>query len=111
MMRFLDENKNIKRWGSELIKINYRHPVTGKIKNYIPDFFVVYIDKMGRENTEIVEIKPRRQSVIEGKQSVYEKLSVAINHAKWKACAAYCEAHGFRFRVVNEQDLFHQGKS
>ena len=110
MMRFLDENANIKRWGSEVVHIKYRHPITGKIKNYIPDFFVCYIDRNGRELSEILEIKPRKQSIIEGKQSMYDKLSVAVNHSKWQAATAYCQAHGFKFRVLTEQDLFHQGR-
>lgn len=110
MMRFLDENKNIKKWGSEVLQIKYRHPITGKIKNYIPDFFVVYEDRAGQEHREIIEIKPRKQTVIEGRQSMYDKLSVAVNHAKWRAATAYCQAHGFTFRIVTEADLFHQGR-
>ena len=110
-MRFLDENKNITHWASESIIIPYRHPFTGKITNYIPDFFVVYENKNGKRLAEVVEIKPRKQSLIESNRaSQKDRMVVAINQAKWAAATAYCRSNGFMFRVINEQDIFHNGK-
>jgi hypothetical protein len=110
-MRFLDENKNITHWASESIVIPYRHPFTGKITNYVPDFFVVYENKNGKRLAEVVEIKPRKQSLIESKAaSQKDRMVVAINHAKWQAANLYCKANGFVFRVINENDIFHNGK-
>ena len=48
VMMFLDENKHITHWASEAIAIPYRNPLTGKMSRYIPDFFVVYENKIGR---------------------------------------------------------------
>ena len=39
-MQFCDGNKNVIKWASESIRIPYRHPLTGKVTNYIPDFFI-----------------------------------------------------------------------
>jgi len=110
-MRFLDENKNITHWASESIVIQYRHPFTGRVTNYVPDFFVVYENKNGKRLAEVVEIKPKKQSLIESKSaSQKDRMVVAINHAKWAAANVYCKSHGFVFRVINETDIFFNGK-
>jgi hypothetical protein len=110
-MRFLDENKSITHWASESIVIPYRHPFTGRITNYVPDFFVVYENKNGKRLAEVVEVKPRKQSLIESKAaSQKDRMVVAVNQAKWQAANLYCKANGFVFRVINENDIFHTGK-
>jgi hypothetical protein len=30
--------------------------------------------------------------------------------AKWEAATAWCKQQGVKFRVVNEDEIFHQGK-
>ena len=110
-MTFCDNNKNVLKWASESIRIPYKHPLTGKITTYIPDFFVVYQNKLGNQVAEVVEIKPKKQSLIESKTaSARDRMVVAINHAKWQAANAYCKYHGFTFRVITETELFHNGK-
>jgi len=110
-MTFCDNNDNILQWASESIKIPYKHPITGKPTIYIPDFFVVYKNKFGKTIAEIVEIKPKKQSIIESKvASAKNRMVVAINHAKWAAASAFCKAQGIAFRVVTEDDLFHNGR-
>ena len=64
-MTFCDTNKSILYWASESIKIPYRHPFKGKQTIYVPDFFVVYENKNGMKVAEVVEIKPKKQSIIE----------------------------------------------
>lgn len=111
-MMFCDNNKNVIKWASESIRIPYRHPFTGKVTTYVPDFFVVYENKYGKVIAEVVEIKPKKQSLIESKvASARDKMVVAVNHAKWQAANAYCKAQGFTFRVITESDLFYNGKS
>ena len=111
MMMFLDNNDNILHWASEAIKIPYKHPFTGKPTIYVPDFFVVYKNKTGKTIAEVVEIKPKKQSLIESKvASAKDRMIVAINHAKWAAANAYCKAHGYTFRVLTEDDLFRNGR-
>jgi len=109
-MTFCDTNNNVLYWASEAIKIPYRHPFTGKPTNYIPDFFVVYQNKFGKKIAEMVEIKPKKQSIIESKvASAKDRMIVAINHAKWQAASAYCKSQGYAFRVITEDDLFYNG--
>jgi hypothetical protein len=107
--RFCDENPNVLQWASEAVSIKYRNPITGKISNYIPDIFIRYVDQHQRVHTEIIEIKPRKQAMIEGKMSERDRMVVAINHAKWAAAKAWCQRAKIEFRVLTEDGLFHRG--
>jgi len=111
-MQFCDRNKNVIQWSSESIIIPYIHPLTGKRTNYIPDFLVVYENKHGQQKAEIVEIKPKKQSLIESRvASARDRAVVAINHAKWASAMAFCKQNGLTFRVITEDDLFRNGYS
>lgn len=110
-MTFCDNNESVLHWASEAIKIPYRHPLTGKQTIYVPDFFVVYQNKHGQKIAEVVEIKPKKQSLIESrKASVKDRAIVAVNHAKWAAANAYCKMQGLTFRVITEDDIFYNGR-
>ena len=110
-MTFCDSNNNVLYWASESLRIPYRNPITGKPSTYVPDFFVVYENKRGSKVAEVVEIKPKKQSLIESKvASAKDRLVVAVNHAKWAAAMAYCKAQGYAFRVITEDDLFYNGR-
>ena len=110
-MMFCDNNNSVIKWASESIRIPYRNPLTGKQTIYIPDFFILYENKHGRKHAEVVEIKPKKQSLIESKTaSARDRAVVAVNHAKWQAANAYCKSQGLTFRVITEDDLFRNGK-
>lgn len=110
-MKFCDNNDNIIAWASEAIKVPYKNPFTGKQTVYVPDFFVMYQDKHGNKRAEIVEIKPKKQSIIESKvASAKDRATVALNYAKWQAASVYCKRAGLTFRVITEDDIFYNGK-
>jgi hypothetical protein len=110
-MTFCDSNDSIIYWASESIRIPYKHPLTGKPTIYVPDFFVVYQNKFGKQVAEVVEIKPKKQSIIESKvASAKDRMVVAINHAKWSAAMSYCKSQGLTFRVITEDDIFYNGR-
>ena len=110
-MKTCDEHSSIERWASEAIKIPYRDPTTGKSTIYVPDFFIEYTDKNGKKHAEIVEIKPSNQQLLDkvGK-SLVNQYQYVKNMAKWEAARAWCKQKGMIFRVVNENDLFHNGR-
>jgi hypothetical protein len=108
-MRFCDNNDNILQWASESISIPYRHPLTGKATIYIPDFLITYRTKDNRTCAEVIEIKPKKQSVLESKASARDRAVVAVNYAKWDAAQKWCQRQGLVFRVVTEDDIFHTG--
>jgi hypothetical protein len=110
-MRFCDLNENISKWASEAVRIPYRHPFTGKFTIYVPDFFIVYTDKKGKEHVELIEVKPSNQTFKENLgRSKANQAHYVINQAKWQAARAYSKQKGITFRVINEGDIFHQGK-
>ena len=110
-MKFCDENPNITQWASEAVKIPYRNPLTGKHTIYVPDFFIAYGDKNGRQKVELIEVKPSNQAVKEKLgRSKHNQAHWVINQAKWEAARAWCKQQGIAFRIVTEQDMYHQGR-
>ena len=110
-MKFCDESPSIQKWANESIRIPYKHPMTGKFTIYVPDFFIVYMDKNGRKHAEMIEVKPSDQMTMErAGKSQAKKKQVVLNMAKWEAATAYAKQRKIRFRVVSEDDLFHNGK-
>jgi hypothetical protein len=58
---------------------------------------------------EVIEIKPKKQSVIESKMRDVDKAIVAVNYAKWDAAQKWCKRQGLVFRVITEDDIFRNG--
>ncbi len=110
-MMFCDNNPAIEQWASESIKIPYRDPLTGKNTIYVPDFLIVYVDKNMQKHAELIEIKPKNQALIEnvGKNKLNQAQYIR-NMAKWQAAQLYCKRIGLKFRVITEEDIFHNGK-
>lgn len=109
-MAFCDNNPAVLNWASESVQIPYFNPVSGKQTIYVPDFLIVYVDANQRKHTELVEIKPTKETTMESAKSYRDKLSVAINMAKWAAADNWCKANNIRFRVVTEFDIFKNQK-
>ena len=109
-MNFCDTNESIQKWASEAIKIPYRDPLTGRQTVYVPDFFIQYVDKLGKMHVELIEIKPASQQILErvGK-SKNNQAQYIKNQSKWAAANAWCKQQGIKFRILNQNDLFHQG--
>ena len=108
-MMFLDSNDNIVQWASESITIPYRNPITGKQSMYVPDFCVTYRGRDSTTRAELIEIKPKKQSLIESRMSDRDRAIVAVNYAKWDAATKWARRNGLTFRVINEDQIFHQG--
>ena len=110
-MRFCDEHPSVEKWASEVVKIPYRNPFTGKQTIYVPDFFMVYTDAKGKKHVELIEVKPFSQtSMKEAKRNKRDQAHVVLNQAKWAAAYAYCKQQGITFRIVTENDIFHTGR-
>lgn len=110
-MQFCDNNPAIIQWASEAIHVNYRNPLTNKNTIYVPDFLIVYVDKNGRQHAEVIEVKPTKETTLEAAgKSVRAQAAALVNMAKWEAARAWCKNQGLTFRVVTEQEIFHQGK-
>ena len=108
-MKFCDSNDHVLQWASESIQIPYRHPLTGKQTIYVPDFLITYRTRNNMMRAELIEIKPKKQSVVESKMSSKDRAVVAINYAKWASATAWCKRQGITFRVITEDDMFKNG--
>jgi hypothetical protein len=109
--QFCDLNENVIQWASESIQIPYRNPLTGKQTIYVPDFFIIYNNKQGTRIAELVEIKPKKQTILEEKvTNMRDRLAIAVNYAKWEAASIWAKKNGIMFRVINEDMIFYSGR-
>ena len=108
--KYLDENKNIIRWGSEEINIPYYSPVDKKVHKYYPDFIVEKKTSKGIE-TLVIEVKPKKQTMEperkKKKKSTYIKecMTYSINESKWKAATKLCKEKGWNFVILTEDHI------
>jgi hypothetical protein len=110
-MSFCDKDPRILKWASEAVKIPYKDPFTGKATIYVPDFFIQYADKNGKMQVELIEVKPQSQTLLEkAGKSRYNQLQWAKNQAKWRSAQVWCSKQGIKFRILTENDLFHNGR-
>ena len=110
-MKFCDEHPAVSQWASEAIRIPYRNPLSGKQTIYVPDFFIVYADRNGKQRVELIEVKPSNQSRKEKLgRSRANQAHWVVNQAKWEAARAWCKQKGILFRIVTEEDIFHTAK-
>jgi hypothetical protein len=109
-MRFCDFNDHVLQWASESVRIPYRHPITGRMTTYVPDFLITYRTRDNTMRGELIEIKPSSQSVIAEGQNPRDRAIVAVNYAKWHVATLWAKQHGLTFRIITEADLFVNGK-
>lgn len=108
-MTFCDRNPSVLKWASEEVAIPYIKPTDNKRHLYYPDFLMIVKDKDNVIRKYIIEIKPLKETMITARSSVYDKLAVAVNTAKWEAAQAFCDKNGFIFKVMTEADMFAGG--
>ncbi len=106
VMTLLDQHPNVINWASESVSIPYINPLTGKRSMYIPDFLIVYQDKLGKRRAELVEVKPKKEAIAENARSKKDKAALLVNTAKWAAAMQWCKKNGFTFRILTEDDLY-----
>ena len=111
VMLWLDKHSQVISWSSEEIVVPYKSPADGRFHRYFVDFYAQIRDRNGKLNSYLLEIKPKKQSLIESRTaSARDRAVVALNHAKWQAANAYCKQQGYTFRVITEDDLFYNGR-
>lgn len=111
-MRFCDLNENVIAWGSETIKISYYSPVDKRQHTYFPDFIVQVKKTDGTLKTQIIEIKPYRQTkppkIAKNrnvKTMLAESATYSVNQAKWSAASQFCAERGWEFVILTEKNL------
>lgn len=106
VMKRLDEHPCVLKWGSEIIQIPYYNPLKNRMANYIPDFFIQYIDSKKKVRNVLVEVKPLKECIEEKAKSKYDKLCLVLNQHKWQAAKKFCDKIGIEFMIMTENQLF-----
>lgn len=109
--KYLDENVNVIRWGSEELAIPYYSPVDKKMHRYYPDFIAEIKSPDGSVRTYVIEVKPKKQTKAPEKKKkqtksyIRECMTFAVNEAKWKSANEVCEQKGWNFIILTEDDI------
>lgn len=103
--KFCDENPNVVKWSFEEIIVPYTSPLDQKQHNYFPDFVIQFKNTSGLQ-TWMVEIKPKKQTILKEQASKREKITWIINNAKWEAAKKYCEKNNMEFKIITEKEIF-----
>lgn len=112
-MKTMDEHPDVLEWSSEEVIIPYRSPIDNRYHRYFVDFWVKKRTVDGKIETEIIEIKPKYQTVPPkplttakpSKRYINEVYTWGVNSAKWKAAEEYAKSRGWKFKIFTEDHL------
>jgi hypothetical protein len=111
-LQWCDRNENILEYSSEEFFIPYFDETTRKVRRYFPDLFIKMKDRSGEIKRYVVEIKPKRQTILpkktprkKEKTYINEMITYEKNMSKWKYAREWCEDRGFIFTIITEDDL------
>lgn len=117
LMMYLDKHQKVLRWGSEEVIIPYRSPIDGRVHRYFPDFFVEQINRTGKKESILIEVKPKYQTIppdLSKKNTTTGRISRkylnevktwGVNSAKWAAAEEYCKDRGWKWQIMHEDHL------
>lgn len=111
VFRWCDENPDVLEWSSEEHVIPYRCKTDGRIHRYFVDLYV----KFKNQQSYLIEIKPKSQTIQPKPQSrktkkyITEVLTYVKNQSKWEAATEFCLERGYKFQVWTEVDLKNLG--
>ena len=109
--RYLDENNNVIRWGSEELTIPYYSPIDKKTHKYFPDFIAEIKNNNKDIKTVVIEVKPDKQTKPpkkpkrQTKNYINECVTFTINEAKWKSAEQFCKKKRWKFIILTENDI------
>jgi len=109
--KYLDENVNVLKWGSEELTIPYYSPMDNKNHKYFPDFIAKIKNKDASTKTVIIEVKPKKQTKPpktpkrKTKNYINECVTYTINEAKWDAANKFCKSRDWDFIILTEDDI------
>jgi hypothetical protein len=115
--QFCDRTTWIKKYGSEEVVIPYISPLDNRVHRYYMDLIFVAENKDGKQQTFLVEIKPKAQTQPpktknrkSKKKLLNEVTTYSVNKAKWEATEKFCKQKGWKFLIWTEDDLFPKNK-
>ena len=117
LMRYLDSHPQVLQWQSEEVIVPYKSPIDGRWHRYFPDFLVKQLNKYGKKETILIEVKPKAQTVPPdmskmktktgqtSRRYINEVKTWGINQAKWEAAEEFCKDRGWKFQIMHEDHL------
>lgn len=106
--KFCDQTDAIVKWSFEEIIVPYISPLDRKQHNYYPDFVIQFKNEEGLK-TWMVEVKPKKQTMLKENASKKDKVTWIINNAKWEAAKLYCQKNNMEFKIITEKEIFANG--
>ena len=109
--QWCDRNKDVLEWSSESVIVPYVSPVDNKVHRYFVDGHIV-LQENNTTSKYLVEIKPYKQTVppVESNRKkkttlLYEKITYAVNQAKWDAARKFAKKRDVNFIILTENEL------
>ena len=116
MFTWLDNNKNVLSWGSEVIQCQYINMNDKKIHRYWVDIYMEMKNSDGIVRKYIIEIKPKKKltppklpkNKTRKAMGNYEYAMAEYNQnqSKWDSAKLWGQKHGMIFDIVTEEQLF-----
>lgn len=116
MFTWLDTNKNVVSWGSEVIQIKYFNKNDGKQHIYWVDVYMEMMHQDGMVRKHIIEVKPEKKTkppkIPKNKTRKamfnyqYALAEYNQNQSKWEEARRWASSHNMVFSVVTEEALF-----
>ena len=98
---WLENNPDVKYWGSECLRIPYFYPKDGKTHSYYPD----YVVQMQDNTLMVIEIKPSSQTTKPVNENTWVGEAYYKNMCKWKATMEFCKNKGYKFKIITEKTI------
>ncbi len=104
--KFCDLNENVKKWGSENVKIPYFDTIKKKNRLYYIDNYVEILEgkEIKKYIIEIKDIKATKKPVAKrGKKKatlLHEQLTWTNNNDKWRQAQRYAKKYGAEFLLL-----------
>ena|ERR1035437_4302920 len=103
----MEQNPQVKRWGSESITVKYQMQQKNKAGNIVTaehNYNTDFIVELNSGNIYVVEVKPSSQVPLNEAQIKRNPMNYK-NACKWRAAMAYCKLKGWEFKIVTELHL------
>lgn len=100
-INWLENSKDVYKWGSECIKIPYLLITDQKYHTYYPD----YVVEMTNGDIYVIEIKPANQTKKPETDNSWASREYIKNMCKWKATVEFCKSKNYKFKILTENTI------
>lgn len=104
--KWCDSNNKVIKWAIEPFEIPYFDEGQNKHRKYNPDFYI----EMANGDKYLIEVKPDYETkppkMRKGtKKYILAESTYITNTSKWGTAKRYCDAKGWKFKIITEHTL------